>query len=202
MRRTPPIPTPLELLTELLLIPGALDEPEAQKAREEKLAKLQEDEAVKAWDTLLQKQNEKQKEDKKGICSLTCEKVFSNPKANLFLKVFGATDDQGDVNFYDALPVEWKYKVDVMTPHYGDYYMDKTDQNGNPIPPADWLEPNPITFLTLDRGTKFRFDVQSSEQGLANTAKEWLKKAVSMLGVGGKTMTGYGELEVPKELIR
>ena len=193
-RRTTSNLTPMELLEELLLIPGSFDDPETQKAREEKLTQLKADSAVQAWEKLLIAQNEKLKESKKGICSLKCEEVFENPKAKLFLKVFGLTDQRGQVNFYDALPVEWNYKVDVMTPHYGDYYMDKKDEKGNPIPPADWLEPVPITFLTLNRGTKFRFDVRSSESGLVPIAKDWLKQAVSDLGVGGKTMTGYGEI--------
>ena len=56
-----------------------------------------------------------------------------------------AKDHQGKVWFFDAFPLSKpEIEVDIMNPHYGDYY-----NSTNPEPPADYLKPNPITFLTV-----------------------------------------------------
>lgn len=56
---------------------------------------------------------------------------------------------RGKVYFFDAFPLEApEICVDIMNPHYGAYYM--PEENGLKIvPPADYLEPNPINFLTV-----------------------------------------------------
>lgn len=64
-----------------------------------------------------------------------------------------AKDHQGGVCFFDAYPLSKpRIEVDIMNPHYGDYYNLK-----KPEPPADYLSPNPIPFLTVGEGTKFQF---------------------------------------------
>jgi CRISPR type III-B/RAMP module RAMP protein Cmr6 len=197
--------TPLYLLQKLLLENPRLRE-YAQK-RQKTLEELKSDEEVKAWHTLLKSENP----NHKGIIEMSLEDLDKLEQVHHFLPIFGITDEQGGVIFQDALPVSWEYKVDVMTPHYGDYYMEKKDDKGNLIPPADYLEPNPITFLTIDKGSQFQFGVQAREHTLSTgnlaghaatgnplvtVAEEWLKKAISDNGVGGKTLIGYGEMEV------
>lgn len=105
----------------------------------------------------------------------------------------------GAVRFFDALPVEFPdLDVDVMTPHFGDYYMDKTGKT----PPGDWLSPNPIPFLTVAEGQPFQFflaarDAENGSKKLQAEeclalASEWLQKGLTDLGAGGKTTAGYG----------
>ena len=125
-------------------------------------------------------------------------------------------DRQGNVVFFEAFPTDSvKVKIDVMTPHYGDYYGDKVDEKTKlPMPPADYLSPNPITFLTVE-GTKFTFhfglllgeenilvrfkdkDVGNKEekQPILSLVNHWLTQALTQHGIGAKTAVGYGYMQ-------
>jgi CRISPR-associated protein Cmr6 len=109
----------------------------------------------------------------------------------------------GSVLFFDALPAEPIHlKLDVMTPHYGDYYGRSKYDGNNLTPPADWLSPNPIHFLTVAPGQLFQFALAPrtrSEQDLGDLDKalEWLQDALIRLGAGAKTAVGYGRFAKP-----
>lgn len=111
------------------------------------------------------------------------------PKREDLDRILGAPDGVGTVLFLDALPVSpVQLKADVMTPHYGDYYQGKS-------PPADWLSPNPIPFLTVAPGQLFQFALAPGAPGAradCNTAVQWLADALAWLGAGAKTAVGYG----------
>lgn len=85
-----------------------------------------------------------------------------------------------------------------MNPHYAKYYSGEKDVNNHAIPPADYLSPTPIFFLTVAAGQTFRFVLAPRCQKEANAANdvafgcELLKEALSTLGAGGKTAVGYG----------
>lgn len=108
---------------------------------------------------------------------------------------------QGKIVFFDAFPcAEPALEVDIMNPHYGDYYSDDKAKT----PPADYLSPVPIPFLTVGRqaahskeALKFQFVLgirQNSEEDkdLLATAVKWLNEALSQQGIGAKTAVGYG----------
>jgi CRISPR-associated protein Cmr6 len=111
------------------------------------------------------------------------------------------TPAQGAVIFFDAYPSAWpKLEVDVLNPHYKEYYEGK-------MPPADWLSPVPIYFLTVAPGQTFEFAVAvkkpvsketlkaagvSDAAGLARKALLAVQGAAEELGLGGKTAVGYG----------
>lgn len=124
-----------------------------------------------------------------------------------FLRIFGSrlNDKEviksakhtttGSVIFFDALPTRpVTLKADIMTPHYSDYYQDVRGETA----PSDWLSPNPIPFLALNRGVTFLFAIlprsPQDEQALEDCkqAQEWLKGALEWLGAGAKTAVGYG----------
>jgi len=108
-----------------------------------------------------------------------------------FKNVFGSQEEAGRVIFFDAYPVDKiRLKVDVMTPHYPDYYSKGTE-------PADWQSPNPIKFLTVEK-TKFCFYIASKKQEneLCDTALKWLKNALMNFGIGAKTSVGYGYFDL------
>lgn len=106
-----------------------------------------------------------------------------------FQRIFGTQDKKGEVIFFDAYPVgEIKLKIDIMNPHYPDYY-------GKDKPPADWQNPNPIKFLTVEK-TKFRFYLASKDNELLQKAEECLKEALKESGIGAKTSLGYGVFDV------
>jgi len=110
-----------------------------------------------------------------------------------FVKVFGSQDDSGKVTFFDAFPTDTpKLKVDIMTPHYGDYYSDKK----NKVAPTDTQSPNPIPFLTVEN-TTFEFFIASKEvlesfKVKDKTFIDWFQEALKDHGIGAKSAVGYG----------
>lgn len=116
-------------------------------------------------------------------------------------EIFGSEDKaqhlesnrQGKVFFMDGLPTQFpKLELDIMNPHYGDYYSGKKDLQGNSIPPADYLNPVPVTFLAVKAREKFSFAVYSRDKDCVEKAKAWLIGGLTELGAGGKTNVGYG----------
>ncbi len=123
------------------------------------------------------------------------EKAEKEAMANdIFKQFFGNQDQKGKLIFYDAFPTSPpKIEVDIMNPHYGDYYQGKTL-------PVDTLSPTPIPFLTVT-GCDFQFLISSHEEdfsrtiplnGVEKTITEWLHSALTNHGIGAKTAVGYG----------
>lgn len=100
-------------------------------------------------------------------------------------ELFGTQQREGKVIFFDAYPSsEIKLALDIMNPHYPDYY---TEQKA----PADWQEPNPIKFLTVEK-TKFWFILASRDARLVKVAKALMIETLLNYGIGAKTAIGYG----------
>jgi len=115
-------------------------------------------------------------------------------------------EHQGKVQFFDAYPtVAPEVVPDLMNPHYGPYYT-----GDGKIPPADYHNPIPIFFLTVEKKTEFQFLFGSKdfeinqklwafeEGGEAKTLSEWLKYALENHGIGAKTAVGYGYMSESK----
>jgi CRISPR-associated protein Cmr6 len=103
----------------------------------------------------------------------------------------------GRVIFLDAYPEKVPHlHVDIMNPHYGDYYSDKKGE----IPPADYLAPTPIKFLTVKQGTVFTFRALApNDSDFIESVKTAFQKALEDEGVGAKTAVGYGRFEIKKD---
>jgi CRISPR-associated protein Cmr6 len=125
--------------------------------------------------------------------------------------LFGTQEFKGLLIFLDSYPENNNFDIfelDVMTPHYQEYYTQTQT-------PGDWENPNPITFLTVKKGIPFEFNVlidkhrlQEIEKNkiipknvieklknyeyLKNKVKRWLELALKEFGVGAKTRLGYG----------
>jgi len=110
---------------------------------------------------------------------------------NELIKIFGTQEEEGKVIFFDAFPSEdIKLKIDIMNPHYPDYYSGKE-------PPTDWQSPNPIKFLTVEK-TKFTFYLclkPSEGSQLLEKAKILLEDSLKNYGIGAKNALGYGLFE-------
>lgn len=131
--------------------------------------------------------NEKKAFDDEGFC-----RIFGSPSESKI----GA--QKGSVFFFDAFPISApEIELDIMNPHYSEYYSGKK-------PPADYLDPKPIYFLTV-KDTDFRFiigikktDTKLITEGKFGmesplcVVKEWLPKALTEHGIGAKTAVGYG----------
>ncbi|MCM8765112.1 MAG: type III-B CRISPR module RAMP protein Cmr6 [Candidatus Omnitrophica bacterium] len=116
-------------------------------------------------------------------------------------EIFGAEEGDaqaGEIVFFPAYPClidndKPFLELDVMTPHYSEYYSDP-EKN----PPADWYSPVPLHFLTVPAGVKYCFrlahrkDLRDKESPLLKKAENILKCALSEFGVGAKTSVFYG----------
>ena len=115
-------------------------------------------------------------------------------------EIFGADEGDaqaGEIVFFSAYPCLLDNKpfleLDVMTPHYSEYYSDPANN-----PPADWYSPVPLHFLTVPAGTKYCFclarrkDLRDKESPLLKKAENILRCALSEFGVGAKTSVFYG----------
>lgn len=130
----------------------------------------------------------------KGVTSSWwCEENSPKKDDSRIASLFGTPDGAGDFIFLDLVPTQpVKLVVDIMTPHYGDYYQDKKT-------PGDWINPVPIPFLTVAAGGRWQTGVLPRDRGwnsdeeliaLANTITDAV-----LWGVGAKTAVGYGSLE-------
>ncbi len=114
---------------------------------------------------------------------------------HVFRAAFGSTAAAGACVFFDAvvskLPSSGTlFEVDVMTPHFFDYY--RTDGK---TPPNDDDNPNPVSFLTVARHTEFSFAVgcrRGASDAPIDRVANWLAIALDELGIGAKTAAGYG----------
>jgi len=83
--------------------------------------------------------------------------------------------------------------VDIMNPHYGDYFSDEKGET----PPADYLDPTPIKFLTVKPGTTFIFRALFPKNSdLKDHVIKAYERALSVEGVGAKTAVGYGRFDI------
>lgn len=87
--------------------------------------------------------------------------------------------------------------ADVLNPHVADYY---TSRGGTP--PAEYLQPVPVGFLTVTSAVPFRVyliargpDPDVGELAV-DLAAQWLGAALEEDGVGAKTAAGYGYMSV------
>jgi CRISPR-associated protein Cmr6 len=122
-------------------------------------------------------------------------------KVEKYRWVFGTKSQSGNAVFFDAYP-EGKINVDIdiMTPHFQKYYQEKEKTKY----PTDHQSPVPIPFLVLDN-QKFRFSVavkckecvgkEDNSCEYLNLTVNLLKEALRNLGIGAKTMVGYGYFE-------
>jgi CRISPR-associated protein Cmr6 len=104
----------------------------------------------------------------------------------------------GEIIVFDAYPVSVpRLELDVMTVHYKEYYDKKLDVQKQPVPPADYLSPTPIFFLTVVPGTRYNFSLaprikNSTGKVSLDRAEKLLREALTTLGAGAKTAVGYG----------
>lgn len=108
----------------------------------------------------------------------------------------------GGVRFLDALPNVHKNKkgvrveVDVVTPHEKPYYdttLAVDGQNRTELP-GEHHQPVPLAFLSI-KGGSFLADLVGTKD-LVEQAEPWLRGGVEELGIGAKTASGYGYMQV------
>lgn len=107
-----------------------------------------------------------------------------------FRNVFGYVGGVGRSIFFNAIYAgnSNPFEVDVMTPHFGKYYIEHVapSDDQNPVPVPYLVVRENLTFL-FAVGAKTSFDVQIAKQ-----ARFWLREGLIVYGVGAKTAQGYG----------
>lgn len=106
--------------------------------------------------------------------------------------LFGDVTASGAVVFHDAwwqpLGDRAPVREDTMTVHHADYY--KSDG-----PPADWDEPNPVSFLT---STGVYLAALTGPSEALDVAEAFLRDGLAHLGIGAKTAAGYGRAKLTR----
>ncbi|NPB08514.1 MAG: type III-B CRISPR module RAMP protein Cmr6, partial [Aquificae bacterium] len=92
----------------------------------------------------------------------------------------------------DALPEEFELGIDLINPHFKEYYQsgEQERQRNATFLVGEWHNPVPVPFLVVEEAT-FKVFYKGAEKKV----EELLKKALNLLGVGGKKGKGYGRLE-------
>lgn len=140
----------------------------------------------------------KNKEPSKNLYSYFYEgnKLKQNAKNLIdeFNTIFGTQLNKGSIIFFDAFPIKKPIlEFDIMNVHYQGYY------NGEE-PPADYLNPNPIYFLTVV-DTEFNFvwgilkEKHSKFHNKDINISNLIKMALAEKGIGAKTAVGYGYMK-------
>ncbi len=140
---------------------------------------------------------EKEEKELKKISELLEEGKYEDKDLQEHYEfLFGTKNKEGEIIYLDAFPAFLRmedFAIDVMNPHYSEYYSDKGKE-----PPVEWESPKPIFFLTLEN-TKFIFRIclkNSAEKKYLEEVKDLLKTGLETFGVGGKRRKGYGWFEV------
>ncbi len=128
----------------------------------------------------------------KGLARAYAELIEGKDESNtFFVEVFGKGPPEaqaGEVIFFDAIPANpntLTLELDVMNPHYASYYQ-------GAAPPADYHNPVPIFFLTIGSESSFLFAVAARKERSATLAQNWLTQGLQEMGIGAKTVAGYG----------
>ncbi len=107
----------------------------------------------------------------------------------------------GSIIFFDALPVgSVELTAEIITPHTGQWRITTEPEKH---PPADWVSPNPIPFLSVKEGASFQFALAPRTAAGASdldTAFKLLKNALEWIGAGAKTAIGFGVMKTPQRL--
>lgn len=109
--------------------------------------------------------------------------------------VYGQPEHASAVTVLDGFPLKWTAQLDVMTPHFGDWY-----QKGKA--PDDTQGPNPISFLSIATDSEFEVvaiarDGSDFEQVL-DLFESDLRRGIDEQGLGAKTAAGYGVFSVAR----
>lgn len=147
---------------------------------------------LSALDTTLSRDVEKTFKDEFNSCEPDPD---IKKMAEAFRYIFGTTERAGKAIFFDAIPSGKSLPVldlDIMNPHYPDYYNDREGKEGNF--PTNWQNPNPVKFLTVAPGTVFRFAI-GWRRSPEDTQSEAEKHKPAWSWFKGERITKHAPLE-------
>lgn len=125
--------------------------------------------------------------------------------SDFYITVFGDQEKAGFITFYDALYVpesgfnKKALYADVITTHHQGYYGEKKDDDGQPLPPADWDSPNPVPFISATGEYMIALSAPEGCEDWINLTFDILGFALAHEGIGAKTSSGYGRMKLQDE---
>lgn len=147
------------------------------------------DENINFKNCLEELQNDQRIQPDSELKTMSVQKIINDNRVTRIRKIFGTISQVGCITFWDGVattPPE--FSLEIINPHFQDYY-----QSGEY--PKDDQSPVPINNLTLKAGTIFLFGLTSRKNCIEDylkLAKIFLYKALTELGIGGKTSNGMG----------
>lgn len=116
-----------------------------------------------------------------------------------FTLLFGSREsnsaNRGGFCFLDAYAQTCpELVIDIMNPHFGSYYSGTN-------PPVETESPIPIKFLAVEKGIVFNFRgffLNKKAVKYKDLLSKAFRTALTSLGLGAKTATGYGLFEIEK----
>ncbi len=128
----------------------------------------------------------------------------SGVESEYFRAIFGTQEREGTVQFYDVF-FESGFEIvkDVLTVHYQKYY-------GRQESVPAFVQPVPVSFYGV-KGKKPRilFAVTtkpSNPKDIALVVENWIRRALTEIGIGSKTASGYGRfaevINVTEDIVR
>lgn len=157
----------------------------------------------------------------KGVLRLACAINLAKNKYSdgnvpdddeTLVRYFGSESDKnpkrGQLIILDAYSENVpKLKLDIMNPHFRNYYRGKDDNGKEHKQPVETESPNPIKFLAVKEETAFVFrcafmplgnEILSDEE-IQKDVDEMFDTAFETVGFGGKTAIGYGRFKKIKK---
>jgi CRISPR-associated protein Cmr6 len=144
----------------------------------------------------------------KGLCHRYMRSdfvTFLSPQARgeqldvIFGYQRGQMGSQGHITFHDAwyipgsAPGNQPIARDRMTPHHADYYTSQ----GRAGQPGDFDQPTPVDFLSAVGC--YLVAISAPDEGWAHTVMSVVASALWQIGIGAKTSSGYGRLQLQEE---
>ena len=140
------------------------------------------------------------------FCDGVEKRIEENDELSIVYEdVFGSQEHSGKVSFFDVFIPSGTLIPDVMTVHFPSYYKNKGKR-----PAGDDDSPKPILFYTVQSDARIEFPFMITmlrkpnspftHEQLAEIVSDWLQKAMSELGIGSKTASGYGHFHDWKDV--
>ncbi len=108
------------------------------------------------------------------------------------IELFGSKESRGKLVVFGGFPTpdnEGLLTLDVMTPHYKEYYEGRGDR-----PPHEFSNPVPVKFPAVKEGVTFKFILLVPDSSYGRV-EDLLRVTLTDKGVGGKRSSGYGLFE-------
>ncbi|MBB6063457.1 CRISPR-associated protein Cmr6 [Thermosipho japonicus] len=118
-------------------------------------------------------------------------KAFLDEIEESDLIFFGNNENSSEIFFFDAVPEKYELGIDILNPHFKEYYLSEKVPN-------DVYQPVPISFISVFEGRYvFRYVIISEkiDEDKNKRISKYFEDFLSLYGIGAKTSMGYGRFK-------